>query len=154
MKYVIVGGELCHYGVKGMKWGVRRTEKQKAKARKKIAKLKSKYGLDDDDTPSQTSSKKTIKNMTDEELNSRLSRLEKEKKLLSVEKELDTLMRDVSPKTKDKGREFVENVLESSAKNIGGQVVTFALGYGVNKALSKVFNDPKVINPKKGQKDK
>ena len=26
--YIIVGGELCHYGVKGMKWGVRRYEQQ------------------------------------------------------------------------------------------------------------------------------
>lgn len=31
MDYIITNGELCHYGVKGMKWGVRRTKKAVAK---------------------------------------------------------------------------------------------------------------------------
>lgn len=34
--YVILGGELYHYGTKGMKWGVRRQEKMLAKAEKKL----------------------------------------------------------------------------------------------------------------------
>ena len=35
MDYCIHNGELYHYGVKGMKWGVRRARKKAAKAQKK-----------------------------------------------------------------------------------------------------------------------
>ena len=40
-QYIIVDGELCHYGVLGMKWGVRRGNSSKAfaKASKKKNKL-------------------------------------------------------------------------------------------------------------------
>lgn len=43
MDYVIVDGQLCHYGVLGMKWGVRRGNASKAfaKASKKKNKLDS-----------------------------------------------------------------------------------------------------------------
>lgn len=40
MKYTVYNGELCHYGVKGMKWGVRRATRLKSvyshKAQKQI----------------------------------------------------------------------------------------------------------------------
>lgn len=130
------GNELAHYGVLGMKWGVRR-DRTKLLGRKKKGK-----GTDDSDSQNQSISK-----MTDDELRSRISRLR-------MEKDYRELTVTKSQKRAEKGKKFVEDVLTNSAKNIATQTVTYLMGKGVNKALGKMFDDPNVVNPKKGQKDK
>lgn len=130
------GNELYHYGVLGMKWGVRR-DRTKLLGRKKKGK-----GIDDSD-----SQKQSISKMTDDELRSRISRLR-------MEKDYRELTVTKSQKRAEKGKKFVEDVLTNSAKNIATQTVTYLMGKGVNKALGKMFDDPNVVNPKKGQKDK
>lgn len=130
------GNELAHYGVLGMKWGVRR-DRTKLLGRKKKGK-----GTDDSD-----SQKQSISKMTDDELRSRISRLR-------MEKDYRELTVTKSQKRAEKGKKFVEDVLTNSAKNIATQTVTYLMGKGVNKALGKMFDDPNVVNPKKGQKDK
>ena len=42
--YVVYNGELYHYGVKGMKWGVRKTQNQAKKDAKEFARAKMFYG--------------------------------------------------------------------------------------------------------------
>lgn len=130
------GNELYHYGVLGMKWGVRR-DRTKLLGRKKKGK-----GTDDSD-----SQKQSISKMTDDELRSRISRLR-------MEKDYRELTVTKSQKRAEKGKKFVEDVLTKSANNIATQTVTYLMGRGVNKALGKIFDDPNVVNPKKGQKDK
>ena len=130
------GNELYHYGVLGMKWGVRR-DRTKLLGRKKKGK-----GTDDSD-----SQKQSISKMTDDELRSRISRLR-------MEKDYRELTVTKSQKRAEKGKKFVEDVLTNSAKNIATQTVTYLMGKGVNKALGKRFDDPNVVNPKKRQKDK
>lgn len=130
------GNELYHYGVLGMKWGVRR-DRTKLLGRKKKGK-----GTDDSD-----SQKQSISKMTDDELSSRISRLK-------MEKNYRELTATKSQKRAEKGKKFVEDVLTNSAKNIATQTVTYLMGKGINKALGKMFDDPNVVNPKKGQKDK
>lgn len=75
--------ELIHYGVLGMKWGVRRTEAQLARARN--SKTTTKEEISDD--YNKAHSKKSVKSMSDAELRSRLNRLrmEQEYKKLSSE---------------------------------------------------------------------
>lgn len=130
------GNELYHYGVLGMKWGVRRNRS------KLLGSIKKGKSASDSD-----SQKQSISKMTDDELRSRISRLR-------MEKDYRELTVTKSQKRAEKGKKFVEDVLTNSAKNIATQTVTYLMGKGVNKALGKMFDDPNVVNPKKGQKDK
>ena len=82
--------------------------------------------------------------MSDEELNRRIKRLDMEKRY----RELSASSQQVS-----KGRKFAERVIERAGENIATQFVTYVGGTAVNKAFANVFNDPAIINPKKGQKD-
>lgn len=69
--------ELSHHGIKGMKWGVRRTEAQLARARGK-GEVSEDYA--------KAHSKKSVKTMSDAELRNRLNRIQMEQqysKLLS-----------------------------------------------------------------------
>lgn len=121
---------LMHYGVKGMKWGVRR---KKTTTPKKT------------DPPK----KKKISEMTDEELQKKIDRLNLEKRYKDA---LASTM--PKPKEKSRARKLVEDILFNSASNIGTQSVTYVMGKGANALLKQIFNDANAINPKKGQKDK
>lgn len=130
--------ELVHYGVKGMKWGVRRTLQQLGHLAKGITRRTAAVRKK---APSKAAKPKA-KTYTDDELRAMINRLELEKKY----RELST---PESQKRAKKGREFVSDILESSAKNIGKQLVTYGMGEAVNQLLGA-----NVVNPKKGQKDK
>lgn len=141
---------LKHFGIKGMKWGVRRFQNKDgtltAAGKKRKAQGDDSPGSEvkkSSETSSSQPKKKSVKEMTDAELKEKISRLELEKRY-----------RDLSPKEVNKGKDFVMKVLEQSGKNIATQFATYAMGTAVNKAFENIFNDPAVVNPKKGQKDK
>ena len=150
--------QLKHHGIKGQKWGVRRfqnkdgtltklgknrlgvgekeAEKRGSKGRDKESKKK--HEKEETKAPS----KKSVSEMSDSELREAVSRLELERRYSDLSK----------PENKAKisrGKAFVMDVLESSAKNIAKQAVTNALGTALNKIVGS-----EVVNPKKGQKDK
>lgn len=161
--------ELMHYGRKGMKWYQNiytkgkqaRTDRKRKQALEKARAAKAankKKALEEEEARKKEQDekdkilksgdrKKIIENkhrFTDDELRQAITRLELEEKLSSP----------AAKKSIGKGEEVVRDILANSAKNIGQQAVTYAMGYGVNKLLQQVFDDPKVVNPKKGQKDK
>lgn len=123
--------ELKHFGIKGMKWGIRRYQNKDGSL---TPAGRMRYG-----SSAETSA------LSDQELRDRISRLELEKRYR------DLTTSPTEQRRTNKGREFVSSVLESSARNIGGQLATYALGTAVNRYLGK---GTQIVNPKKGQKDK
>lgn len=138
--------ELAHYGILGMKWGVRRTPAQLARAR---GKTKSEKETKQTVSKKQSSpQKKSISELSDEELRSKINRLD-------LEKRYQDLARATMPPPKStRGRDFVMRVLERSGENIATQLTTDVMGKAVNATIGKLLNDPNLVNPKKGQKDK
>lgn len=149
---------LAHHGIKGMHWGVRRTPEQLARASGRSAPDSSEKGSGGvqkkaASAAASTASKRTISDLSDDELRQRISRLELEKRYKDLEKA------DAAPKS-TRGRDFCINVLETIGKNtltnIGTQAANHILGEAINK-LAGVDSDNKarrVVNPQKGQEDK
>lgn len=150
--------ELFHYGVKGMRWGVRKstptsggTKKSKKKSliakmsdkKKKATKEKAKEEAKEE--AQETEKKKSVKDMSDAELRAKISRLQLEKQYADLSKQTEPV---------SKGKKFVEGIMTKSGENIGTQLTTYVMGTAVNKALAGVFKDEAIVNPKKGQKDK
>lgn len=100
---------LAHYGVAGQKWGVRRSSKQLARSNSGITKYKEK-----------------AKTLTDAELNTRIKRLETEKKY-----------RELNKKTVSAGQKHVNEVLVHIGKETVKKAGTNLSYYGVKKALGK-----------------
>ena len=140
--------ELMHYGVLGMKWGVRRSRPSSGASKTGLKKGKT----NDSDDPKKTAKaeskpkKRTVKDLSDDELRQRIARLDLEKRYKDLAKS------QVQPDSE--GKKFVKEVLTNSGKNIATQLTTYVMGTAVNKMFKDVFNDESIINPKKGQKDK
>ena len=152
--------EIYHTGVLGMKWGVRRSSSSLGlSSSKKVSNTKTvktkkpikPKSVNDTKVSKQnipkTQNKKSVKDMTDEEIKAKINRLDLEKRYSELESQMNQ-------KSTSKGRAFVNSVVEQSAKNIATQAATYVMGQAVNKAMANAFNDPRVVNPKKGQKDK
>lgn len=177
--------ELWHWGIKGMRWGIRRyqnkdgsltpqgkkrynAEMSKLKAEEKIIKNRQKTQAKIDKLDSKrkeinnlkkgksssTSNKsgskpkgKSIKDMSDAELQAFIDRT-------NLEKSYKQAMSSLNEKKVSKGKKFVMDVLEQSGKNIATQTATYVLGKATNKILEPIFKESDAINPKKGQKDK
>lgn len=140
---------LQHHGVKGMKWGVRRNLSKLDN--KKIGSKKTEDSKNLKQKVNQTAPKskqRSIKEMSDDEIRSKINRL-------TLEKDYKRLLSETSgQKQVSKGRAFVMDVLERSGKNIATQATTYAMGKAVNRVFESIYGEPEAINPKKGQKDK
>lgn len=128
--------ELYHYGILGMKWGVRRTPAQLARARGKTKSSSSDNDTDNnkDKTSSNTSTKKSISEMTDDELRKTINRMQ-----------LEQQYRNLNPEKVSAGKKFVntltKQVLVPSAveasKNVLRPVIENAMNSIVKKATKK-----------------
>lgn len=97
--------QLQHYGILGMKWGVRRTPAQLARARGETPKTDSgsnrtNAGKSTKSSKVSSSSKKKLSEMSDAELQRQVNRLNLEKRY-----------KELTPKEVSKGQKFVNHVL-------------------------------------------
>lgn len=120
--------ELYHYGIKGMRWGVRRTDvqlghipkKSSGKSKNVIAKSKK--------ISSKQQRKNEMKNMSDAELRSRINRIQMEKQYMQLTEP------QLSP-----GKKFVKDVLTNAAK----QTVTNYTAKYMTKGMEALMDQAK-----------
>ena len=117
--------ELYHYGVPGMRWGVRRSKTQSGRSSKKTKQMTA-------DEKKKASMKKDVKNrrtLSDADLKKKIERIKSEKQLKDLTNE------EIAP-----GKKFVSDVLSSSGKKVATALVTGAALYGVKAAMTGKFD--------------
>lgn len=142
--------ELYHYGVLGMKWGVRKDrtrggfgkKKKKAKLvlespfsqKKRQAESKTKAP----DSSSAAKGVKKISDMSDDELRSLINRMQMEQQY-----------KDLLPKKQEKGKSFAKKFLAKNAEYVLTQVVQQTANRAIRSALDKKFGPMKEDEKKK-----
>ena len=135
--------ELYHHGVLGMKWGVRKARKTSSSSKKPAKK--------NDDTPRglkkflkknktvEKSRKKSIRELTDEELREKINRIQ-------LEKQYKTLMEEGNQQKSKRGKDLALRVLEKSGENIATQILNH---YGAKIANNLIGETVIYANNKK-----
>ena len=131
--------------------GRKKALKMKEKYSDLTGKQLKKYPTKSNSSTSSTPKQKSIKEMSDQELQSKIDRINLENRYKSMMNERAS---SISKAETSKGRQFVNDVLTNAGKNVATQAAVWAMGTAVNKAIEKTTGEKNAINPKKGQKDK
>ena len=136
--------ELYHFGIKGMRWGVRRYQNPDGSLTNAGKKRLKKGQTSNEETDSLNKSKtKTVKDMSDDELRQAINRLQ-----------LEQQYKKLSPKNVSKGKKFVDtvtnDVLKPAAIDMGKQVTKSLMTKIVNSLIKdeslKVYTNNKKKN--------
>ena len=141
--------ELMHYGVRGMKWGVRRTpaqlghkpasKKMRQKAKKFVDKLKAQYqakkAAEAERKKDLEERNKPISKMSDAELRDHLNRVRMEREAYMIDRDIQAL----NPKKVSAGQKFAndfkERALGPAAIEAGKKLLSGLMDKAVRKAL-------------------
>lgn len=116
---------LIHYGILGMKWGVRRSEAELARARR------TKNPADSAERKDRKESVKNRRTLSDAELKRRVERMKLERQYKDLTDE------DLAP-----GKKYVSDILKSAGTKALSTMAAGAAVYAVKVAMTKKF-DPK-----------
>ena len=134
------GPSLYHHGVKGMKWGVRKkpvssgiSKVKKAVPKKPVPVVKKAFD----------GKKKHISKASDEELNAYLKRMQLERQVLTMQKEMTAFT--APPKKVSAGKRFVSAVwkdmlypgIKDGMREVGKSVVISMGNEAIKKAMEK-----------------
>lgn len=168
--------ELYHHGVKGMKWGVRRTpaqlghktgsKKRRAKAKKYVESLMKKHKVKKAKKDAERSAKKAaeeerkkdlenrkkpVSEMSDSELREHLNRVRMEREAYMIDRDIAAL----NPKKVSAGQkfanEFKERALGPAAMEAGKKLMSNLMNKAVDKALGPA-KDPLAALKKEAEK--
>ena len=136
--------ELMHYGVPGMKWGVIRTPAQLGRKKtssskslfgKKKSKSKAKAKTKSESSKEETApKKKSVKEMSDDELNAAIRRMQLEQTYASLSPQKVSTGKAIT-------KRILNNIVVPAAEDVGRQMVKTALTRAGNKTLAEVFKD-------------
>lgn len=117
--------ELYHFGIKGMKWGVRRYQNKDGTltpaGKRRAADNEKKHAMKND--------VRNRRSLSDADLKKKIERIKMEKQLKELTAE------EIAP-----GKKFVSEVLSSSGKKVATAFVTGATLYGVKTAMTGKFD--------------
>lgn len=116
--------ELYHYGILGMKWGVRRTPEQLARARGQRA-----SSADSKVKEERKTALKNRRSLSTEDIQKRVERLKLEKQFKDLTNE------DIAP-----GRKMASDILKSAGTKVLATAAAGAAAYAVKVALTKNFD--------------
>jgi hypothetical protein len=168
--------ELYHWGIKGMKWGVRRFQNPDGSL---TPAGKKRYSAEDGEREEKPNyapkaPKKSASDYTDDELRAQINRMQMEKqyrdlagqtnvreddpnKELKLQRERLQLQRDVKSLKKEinSGQTFVGGVLSDAGKKALTTMATGAMLYMGRQTVKTLFNNPDLANAVgKGSLDK
>ena len=159
--------ELYHWGIKGMKWGVRRYQNKDGTLTPAGKKHYGDEGTDGSEKPDYApkASKKKAGDYTDEELRAQINRMQMEKQYrdlagqtnvreddpnreLKLERERLQLQRDVKSLRKEinGGQTFVKTVFTNASQQALTKMATGAMLYAGQQSVKAIFNNPELAN--------
>ena len=160
--------ELYHWGIKGMKWGVRRYQNKDGTLTPAGRKRYGEDGeADSEETPQYApkAPKKDARDYSDEELRAQINRMQMEKQYrdlagqtsvreddpnreLKLERERLQLQKDVKNLKKEinGGETFVKTVFNNASQQAMTKIASTMMLYAGKKAVYAIFNDPELAN--------
>ena len=163
--------ELWHWGIKGMKWGVRRYQNKDGTLTTAGKKHYGEDGADGANTGTEATeyapkvSKKKVSDYSDEELRAQINRMQMEKQYrdlagqtnvreddpnreLKLQRERLQLQRDVKSLKKEinGGQTFVKTVMTNAGQQALTKMATGAMLYAGKRTVMSIFNNPDLAN--------
>lgn len=119
---------LKHWGILGMKWGVRRFQNKDGSL---TPAGKTRYDDDSDmsDEYRNTHSERSISSMTNKDIQERINRLNLEKQYTNLSK------KEISD-----GRKFVTSILTEFTKQVASQYINKCASKGIDKVIQSFLN--------------